>query len=164
MGLLLSQKAKEIIEKDAVSSYPYECCGFFYGTEKDEDREITIVRPVVNLNEDNKRRRFEIDPLKYLEAEQYALKHNITLLGVYHSHPDHPAKPSKHDLKYALPYFSYIIVSVIKGEVDNTTSWRINKSRIFEQESIIIQKYNPLELSLLNYSGQGINLENIILN
>jgi proteasome lid subunit RPN8/RPN11 len=63
-----------------------------------------------------------------MKAEQYALLYDTTLIGVYHSHPQHPAIPSEHDLKQALPFFSYIIVSVLDGKSDNLFSWRLNEA------------------------------------
>ena len=33
------------------------------------------------------------------------------LLGFYHSHPDHPARPSQYDLDHAWPTFAYVIVA-----------------------------------------------------
>jgi proteasome lid subunit RPN8/RPN11 len=71
-----------------------------------------------------------------MRAEKYALENNTTLLGVYHSHPDHPARPSEHDLNQAVPYFSYIIVSVREGKVADLTSWQLNEASQFEEESI----------------------------
>ena len=59
------------------------------------------------------------------------------LLGFYHSHPDHPARPSQYDLDHAWPFFSYIIVSVQKGEPQDMTSWRLREDRsAFDQEDL----------------------------
>ena len=69
--------------------------------------------PVENSKEGDQRRRFEISPLEYMKAERFAIENQLQLLGVYHSHPDHPAIASQHDLAVAMPYFSYIIISVI---------------------------------------------------
>jgi proteasome lid subunit RPN8/RPN11 len=59
------------------------------------------------------------------------------LLGFYHSHPDHPARPSQYDLDHAWPFFSYVIVSVQKGESRDMTSWRLREDRsAFDQEDL----------------------------
>lgn len=140
MKLILTNRVKTLIEQDAASSYPFECCGFLLGIETADYREATAAYSGTNINVTNKRRRFEVSSKEYIKAEQYALNNNLKLLGIYHSHPDHPAYPSEHDLKYALPYFSYVIVSVKKGAVNDTTSWRLNDQNQFEQETIIYKK------------------------
>ena len=131
--VILSKNVEETIYHHAKETYPEECCGFLFGEDNDE-RRIEVALPAPNSKEGNKRRRFEIDPLDYLKAEQYALKNNTTLLGIYHSHPDHPARPSEHDRKQAVPFFSYIITSLQKGEIADITSWQLNEDHHFDQE------------------------------
>ena len=126
----------ETIENHALETYPEECCGFLYGTEGDV-REISHAGKATNIKSENKRKRFEIDPLEYLQAEKYAMANNLELLGIYHSHPDHPAVPSEHDLKQAAGYFSYIIVSVRKNKINNIRSWQLNDQHEFEEEEIL---------------------------
>lgn len=124
------------MQEHAVAVYPDECCGFLYG----EDHEVRLIQeaiPVTNSQDGDQRRRFEISPVDYLRAERYALENNTGLLGVYHSHPDHPARPSEHDLKQAMPFFSYIIVSVQQGQVADLTSWQLNEAGQFEEEKIL---------------------------
>ncbi len=135
MKLEIAEEALQTMIKDAENAYPDECCGFFYGKEKDH-RFIAVAVPVLNSKEGDKRRRFEISPEDYLKAERYALAHDLQLLGVYHSHPDHPARPSEHDLKQAVPYFSYIILSVQQGKAAHWTSWQLAEHGAFEEETI----------------------------
>jgi len=74
-----------------------------------------------------------------MRAEQYALQHHTQLLGVYHSHPNHPAIASEHDLAVAMPYFSYVIVSVMEGQAVELKSWKLNdEERKFGEEKIAI--------------------------
>ena len=135
MRLVIKEDIEKNLRKHAELDYPFECCGFFYGNDED-DRIILKSLPVNNSKEENKRRRFEVSPLDYMKAEQYALENNLTLQGVYHSHPDHPAIPSEHDLKQAVPFFSYIIVSVKEGVSDEIRSWKLNAEKNFEEEII----------------------------
>lgn len=123
------------MQRHAETTYPNECCGFFYGLAGDL-RQVRVVRPVENAKEGDQRDRFQIDPKDYQKAEKYAIEHDLDLLGVYHSHPDHPAEPSEHDRKVALPWFSYIIVSVQDGAAADTRSWQLNEKRQFEEETI----------------------------
>lgn len=141
MSILLRTSFLNELQTHALSSYPNECCGFIFGKEQGPDRLVTEIRPVKNSKEGDQRRRFEIDPLDYLQAEKYALQEETNLLGIYHSHPDHPAIPSGDDLKQAVSFFSYIIISVGKGEVADTTSWQLHRDQ-FVREEIIIKKKN----------------------
>ena len=122
----------------AIASYPLECCGFVFGKELPDGRVLSEVHRAPNNQSGDQRRRFEIDPLDYLKAERYALENEITLLGIYHSHPDHPAVPSIHDLKQAVAFFSYIILAAKKDKVDNITSWQLLGNE-FEEEKITIE-------------------------
>ncbi|HUH74127.1 MAG TPA: M67 family metallopeptidase [Chitinophagales bacterium] len=131
----LDPTAEQIIREHGEKDFPNECVGFLYGTEKDDVRHIELARPIINSKEGDQKRRFEVSPIDYMKAEQYALLNDTTLIGVYHSHPQHPAIPSEHDLKQALPFFSYIIVSVLDGKSDKLFSWRLNETGDeFEQE------------------------------
>ncbi len=139
-SVYISEEAVETINADGIEAFPNECCGFLYGTEAaDGSRQITLAVPVSNSKEGDQRRRFEISPLDYLRAEQFALQNDTTLLGVYHSHPNHPAIASEHDLAEAMPYFSYVIVSVMDGEVADLKSWRLrDEEREFLEETVIV--------------------------
>lgn len=132
----LSPDALKTMKNHAVGSFPNECCGFFFGSAGDIIS-VSIAQTAQNAKEGDQRRRFEINPLDYMNAEKYALEHKLDLLGIYHSHPNHPAIPSEHDLKQAVPNFSYIILSVMNGDFDHIRSWRLNEQNIFEEEIII---------------------------
>ena len=108
----------------AMEDFPNECCGFLYGNEQG-GRIIERYVPVSNAREGDQRRRFTIDPMDYLRAERQAAEWGTTLVGVYHSHPLHPAIASEHDLAQAMPWFSYVIVSVFQEEVREIRSWRL---------------------------------------
>lgn len=135
MNSQISKKALAHIHQHALMDYPNECCGFVYGTEG-EYRSITLAKKVANVKQGDQTRRFEISPLDYLAAENYALENNLLLLGIYHSHPNHPARPSEHDRVQAVDYFSYIITSVSAKEINKTTSWRLNSNKQFDEEQL----------------------------
>jgi len=136
MKLNITKEAQQVIINDAEQSYPYECCGFLFGKEAGDERVVEIAKEVNNDKTENKERRFEISAVDYMKAERFADENDFTLLGVYHSHPDHPAVPSEHDLKQALPFFSYTIVSVRKNKTENILSWRLNEKGKFFEEKI----------------------------
>lgn len=136
----IDPRVADRIRKHGEETYPFECCGFFFGKEG-ETRSVTQMWPVSNAKKGDQRKRFEIDPADYQKAEKYALKNNLDFLGVYHSHPDHPAVPSEHDRKVAMPFFSYIIVSVKDGSAVRLRSWRLNEQRQFDEEKVTEMDY-----------------------
>jgi len=127
------------------STYPNEGCGFMLGTDNTR-REITELFLVANDKQGDQRRRFTISPLDYLKAERYAEEKGLVLQGVYHSHPDHPSVPSVHDLNQAVPFFSYIIVSVVKGSAETITSWQLDDAGKFEEEKLIDEQIEFLNI------------------
>jgi proteasome lid subunit RPN8/RPN11 len=134
--IVLDSEVQKIIVEDAVQAFPEECCGFVFGHEDSDGRRIiTRARVVQNAKEGDKRRRFEISPQDYLDAEKYAEEQQIELLGIYHSHPNHPAVPSEHDRAAAQPFFSYLIISVNEKEPGPIRSWRLNDNWQFEEEN-----------------------------
>jgi proteasome lid subunit RPN8/RPN11 len=136
--LTIDGAAAEVIRRHGEEAFPHECCGFLYGDER-SGRFVSLAVPVTNTKPGDQRRRFEISPLDYMRAEQYALQHQTQLLGVYHSHPNHPAIASEHDLAVAMPFFSYVIVSVMEGEAADLKSWRLkDEERKFGEEEIAI--------------------------
>lgn len=136
--ITLDPSAAEVVNRHAVEAFPLECCGFLYGDES-SGRMITLAVPVANSKEGDQRRRFEISPRDYLSAERFALENNTTLLGIYHSHPNHPAIASQHDLAVAMPFFSYVIVSVMEGAIADLKSWKLkDEVREFQEETVRI--------------------------
>jgi len=134
--IVLETDVQKIIVQDAVDAFPDECCGFVFGHEDSNGRRlITQARVVKNVKEGDKRRRFEIAPQDYLDAEKYAEEQQLELLGVYHSHPNHPAVPSEHDRAAAQPFFSYLIISVNDKIPGPIRSWRLNDDLQFEEEN-----------------------------
>jgi proteasome lid subunit RPN8/RPN11 len=136
LPLRIDPAASELMREHAQKAFPNECCGFFYGKDG-EVRNVQIAQKVENVKPGDQRRRFQIDPQDYMKAEQYALKNGVDLLGIYHSHPLHPAIPSEHDRAVAMPWFSYIIVSVFEDRIDDVRSWQLNDERQFEEEQIL---------------------------
>lgn len=137
LPLDIDPQALKAMTDHAEAAFPNECCGFFYGSEDGQIRTVTISTEVTNSKEGDQRRRFAISDKDYLNAERHAAREGLTLLGVYHSHPLHPAIPSEHDLAVALPYFSYIIVSVQPEGTAHVRSWQLDESRQFAEEAIV---------------------------
>jgi len=136
----ITAASNEGMSAHAVGTFPNECCGFFFGTSKNDRKLVTEIRPVLNVKKGDQRRKFSIDPFDYMKAEKYAHENQLELLGIYHSHPLHPANPSEHDLKQAMPFFSYIILSTQPQLVINITSWQLNENRDFIREELKISE------------------------
>lgn len=131
----LSDAVQRTIITHAEASFPEECCGFLYGKEG-AVRQLQIARAVANVDTVDKQKRFAIDPYDYLKAERYAKESGLDLLGIYHSHPNHPAIPSTEDIRAAVPAFSYLIISVQEGKADHLRSWRLDDEKMnFDEEN-----------------------------
>ena len=136
----LSKKIVDEIEYHGEQTYPEECCGMMLGFSDQGIHSIESVIPIDNSQSDNRKRRFLITPEQYRHAEQLADKWKMELLGFYHSHPDHPAAPSTFDTDHALPWFSYIIVSVGHGKAAAMTAWLLNEERTqFKERKIMVE-------------------------
>lgn len=120
------------------SVYPEEGCGFLLGREMEDTRSFDELLPSKNVYDGDRRRHFSIHPLDFQRAEKRAAQSDLELLGIYHSHPDHPCMPSETDLAIAMPWFSYLIVSVKEGILSSVRSWRLTEDRrAFTEETFI---------------------------
>ena len=107
-SLTISDRVDQEIRAHGQQTYPHECCGALVG----RDNQVTAFVALPNTTEEGPRRRFLVRPAEYREAERRASELGAELVGFYHSHPDHPARPSQYDLDHAWPTFAYIIVAV----------------------------------------------------
>jgi proteasome lid subunit RPN8/RPN11 len=124
-AIIIHDAAIETIRRHAASTYPHECCGALTTL----NGAIADAFPLPNVTEEGAARRFLIGPSQYRAAEARASELGGTLAGFYHSHPDHPARPSQHDLDHAWPNFVYVIVSVQAGSPEAITCWRLRDDR-----------------------------------
>ena len=133
MAVTLPAAVVESIHAHGRETYPNECCGALIG----RDGVVTEIVALPNTTEEGPRRRFLVRPSDYRAAEARAAEAAQELLGFYHSHPDHPARPSQYDLDHAWPFFSYVIVSVLNGEAADLRSWRLREDRSqFDEEEV----------------------------
>jgi proteasome lid subunit RPN8/RPN11 len=115
------------MEAHAAAAYPDECCGALIG--RADPPAVVEAIPLPNATEEGPRRRFLVRPADYLAAEREAARRGLELLGFYHSHPDHPARPSQTDLERAWPTLHYVILSVARGEPTELRAWRLADDR-----------------------------------
>jgi proteasome lid subunit RPN8/RPN11 len=133
VAITLSTAIVDAINAHGRETYPNECCGALIG----RDGVVTETLALPNTTEEGPRRRFLVRPGDYRAAEVQAGQAGQELLGFYHSHPDHPARPSQYDLDHAWPFFSYVIVSIVSGQPVDLRSWRLREDRSqFDEEAI----------------------------
>jgi len=129
--LRLSSELEKKIREDGEAAYPNECCGVLIGEV--DDAGVKTARSALTINnarEDGEQyHRFLITPEDMMRAEQSARAMKLDVIGFYHSHPDHPSAPSGYDKDHALPFYSYVIVSVDKGKSQICTSWELTDDR-----------------------------------
>lgn len=130
----------EEIHAHGESAYPEEGAGFMIGSLQDGTRRITHLLKLENTREAEARHnRYLLGPQDYLLSEQEADRLGLLVLGVFHSHPDHPNQPSEYDREWAMPWFSYIITSIQNGRAAGSRSWRLTEDRTrFEEEVISV--------------------------
>jgi proteasome lid subunit RPN8/RPN11 len=137
----MSADVAQKIRQHGAETYPHECCGALLGRDNvDGDataaagvepplREVAALYPLTNRRDDSPHNRFSVTAEDVREAEKVARDKNLDVVGWYHSHPDHPAKPSQYDREHAWPWYSYVIVSVANGKPADMTSWRLSDDR-----------------------------------
>ena len=139
--IVLTQDIINSFLKHGEEEYPFECCGFILGHFFDRKSVAIEYIAVTNTNEENKDRRFLIDPIVYQDTEDMADENGLSIICIVHSHPNHPDRPSEFDRNHAWPGFSYIIMSINKGVYTCYRSWKLNEDRTkFIKEKITIIK------------------------
>ncbi|MDQ2731636.1 MAG: M67 family metallopeptidase [Armatimonadota bacterium] len=135
MAINLKPEHRQAMQRHAEETYPHECCGFLLGKDVDGVKQISSILQASNLRDDSPQNRYLIDPKDFLRADRQARAEGLDILGIYHSHPDHPARPSEFDREHAWPYYSYIIFAVHGGKVVDAHSWLLNEDRAaFDEE------------------------------
>ena len=115
--------------------FPYEVCGLMLGKAGDS-RLVIEVFECGNLNKMKPETRYDMDPKDYLKGEALARRKGLDVVGIFHSHPDHPDKASETDRQAAWPGFSYVIMSVQKGKFASMRSWVLNDASQFDEEPV----------------------------
>ena len=153
MALRLDEHHLNLIRQHGARDYPSECCGILLGKGEGDVKHVAEIVALKNLRHDpsraqellpvddpgreTERNRFLIDPFDQLRVEKDARARDLEVLGYYHSHPDHPARPSIYDREHAWPWYSYIIVSVVRGIAKDLTCWVLAEDRgMFQPEEL----------------------------
>jgi len=142
--LVLTPEQRRQIETEGATAYPNECCGIIFGREITDGgvtrRVVDQLQPVANEFESGEQfHRFLITPQTLFQAEKQCTQGRL-VLGFYHSHPDHPARPSAYDLEHGWQFYSYIIVAIRQGDAKEMTSWVLDEDTgRFDEQNIEVR-------------------------
>lgn len=150
MALKISPSQLQTIRTHAESTYPEECCGLLLGKIAADGTVVEVVptenawnSAAIEWQDDTtncgKIDRYAIAPQEMLKIQKAARDRHLDIIGIYHSHPNHPAIPSECDRVYAWQQYSYIIVSVVNGECDDVRSWSLDEYHQFQSEMIVTE-------------------------
>lgn len=135
--LQLSPSVAERLERLADEAYPQEACGLLVGKRLGDARLISSATAARNLSQ-RAADRYVLDPDHYLAADARARRDGLEILGIWHTHPDHPAEPSTTDLDRAWEGFAYLILAVDRNGVVDRRCWDL-EGEAFEERPLSIK-------------------------
>ena len=140
--LRMPAEARRAMAQEARARYPDECAGALLGrVEEDGGRRLDRAVPVRNERTSERERRYLVGPRQILALDEAAEATGLEILGFFHSHPDHPPRPSEFDREHAWPWYSYVIVPVRDGEPGEPRAWRLRDDRSrFDEEEILFEE------------------------
>ncbi len=121
------------IEESARREYPREACGFLLGRRDAGRVDVVEVHYARNVAAAGPSNRFLADPRDHLSAEEDALARGLEVVGVWHSHPDEPARPSELDRAGAQPGWSHAILAIDRAWTTELRSWKLVEGRLVEE-------------------------------
>ncbi len=151
--LVFSRAQLDSLRQFSEAAYPEEGCGVLLGLVEGDGVRVTAVLAGRNLVSERRRDRYELDPRDIIRAEREAREVALDVIGFYHTHPDHPARPSQFDTERAWPGYHYVVISVEQGKVAEATAWRLvegEEPSRFQQLPLKVGEkgpdYNPVGL------------------
>jgi proteasome lid subunit RPN8/RPN11 len=138
MKIMVPRELLEEIHAHGEESYPEEGAGLLLGEHEKDQREVKSILPLTNAREQAERHhRYLLTAEDMVYGEEVAEKRDQSIVGIFHSHPDHPDRPSEFDREWAIPWYSYLITSVHDGRASGSRSWRLKDDRSgFEKETL----------------------------
>jgi proteasome lid subunit RPN8/RPN11 len=147
MALHLSSELMQEIQAHGESAYPEEGAGLMLGVVEGEHKRVTRLVTFANAREQSARHnRYLLTPQDYMHGEQEAARLGLDVVGVFHSHPNHPDLPSEFDREWAMPWLSYVITSIQAGRANGSRSWLLSEDRSeFYEEPLTIIDSAPVQ-------------------
>ena len=137
--IAMDGRALAAIREHGARAYPEECCGALLGVVEDGTVRVARIERIENARREERRRRYAIEPLEYARLEKQADSEGLSILGFYHSHPDHPAVPSEYDREHGLPFFHYVVVAVGAGSPGEVAAFVLSEDRgVFDREELLV--------------------------
>jgi len=120
----------------ATSGYPFEVCGVLVGGSGGR---VSKTLPLVNRETEFPRVRYQIAPEDLIRVQKESRQVGEEILGYYHSHPDHPARPSETDRRIAAEGLSdgvlHVVIGVERGERATPSAWVFRDAKgTFDEE------------------------------
>ena len=142
MALIMTPELLDQIHAHGEAAYPEEGAGFILGEAQGMSKQVLRLLEFGNAREASARHnRYLLQPQDYLSGELEAARLGLDIIGVFHSHPDHPNRPSEYDREWAMPWLSYVITSVQSGEALESRSWLLSEDRsTFIEEDITLEE------------------------
>jgi proteasome lid subunit RPN8/RPN11 len=132
-ALHMDSEVRRQLELLVSQGYPHETCGVMVGSRDSSTTRVERIYEARNLNTERANDRYELNPDDFLKVDEEARKSGKEIVGIWHSHPDHPARPSETDREAAWEGWSYVIVSVSRDGIKDFRSWRLNGSQFVEE-------------------------------
>jgi proteasome lid subunit RPN8/RPN11 len=133
-ALHLPAASRRTIEGVAARGYPHEVCGLLLGRPTPGGAEVMEAVEVRNASLERTRDRYRLDPEDFLRIDLRARALGWDVVGIWHSHPDHPARPSTTDREHAWDEYVYVIVSVEQGTATALRAWCLQGGEFREVE------------------------------
>lgn len=133
MVLELNATLQERLQSWAREGYPQERCGLLIGHAQGGVVHVEEVMRSRNANTERAHDRYELDPEDFLNVDAHARARQLEIVGIWHTHPDHPARPSATDREQAWDGWSYLILSVNGADVQDMRSWRLDGPDFIEE-------------------------------
>ena len=137
MMLHLSRSNEQQIERESRAGYPNEVCGLLIGRMTPDGADVLQCASASNVTDGDPKRRFSIAPEFLIDTQRGLRKEGLAVIGVYHSHPNQPPRPSRTDLTQAWPGLFYVICQVEQDSCGPMKAWRLDaEADAFEQATI----------------------------
>jgi proteasome lid subunit RPN8/RPN11 len=139
MTVKMPESIFDLIRKYSEAAYPDECCGFLLGSVDENFFGVANLWKAENAAGESRQNRYLIPPTDFLSADNAGRALGMEIIGIYHSHPDHPAAPSAADRESAISHYLYIIANVTNGHAGELSGWIFNaQKKFFRREDILI--------------------------